>query len=154
MSSAFLRTGATSQNTLQFKSVSLKVCCFCCLFFAFTLYLLDICLNSFWVHLWYAALRLYSYKKQIKHNIYDVGTIHVGNTEWVILDLKCLCSFNLNLFDVHFAQIVFSVYVSFLFKTENDTYCKAEDEWENTKADFTSKLKCNNAAGDRERKCK
>ncbi|XP_031703180.1 adhesion G-protein coupled receptor F3 [Anarrhichthys ocellatus] len=36
---------------------------------------------------------------------------------------------------------------------ENDPFCKADGDWEDTKAGFTAVLKCTNATGQRERKC-
>ncbi|KAM6917385.1 adhesion G-protein coupled receptor F3 [Lycodopsis pacificus] len=44
-----------------------------------------------------------------------------------------------------------SAFVNVIY--ENELFCEAEGDWENTKANFTAVLKCTNATGQRERKC-
>ncbi|XP_063356268.1 adhesion G protein-coupled receptor F5-like [Pelmatolapia mariae] len=45
------------------------------------------------------------------------------------------------------------MYESFFEKTAGDPYCPAEGVWGDTKAGFTSVLKCTNSAGKRKREC-
>lgn len=50
--------------------------------------------------------------------------------------------------------LLFNNFKLFFSKTDNDSYCAAEGEWEDTKVNFTAKLKCKNMAGHKTRNCR